>query len=171
VKAKRPLGPGHWMRWSRLKVRAAYLDRLVSSDALHTEPRRLLGTRYSIADPARLADARARLDAIALSSAQVDVAQTALGGLAYAIGIPQRFYPRPAWTRMQQIAAGQLTVEADPGAVASEAATQTSFRASVQAVITEVILGGFVDAAARRRNRRSRSRRRCSCPATGTKAN
>jgi hypothetical protein len=135
-----------WVGSPRKGIGSAYLTRLVSAGALRAEPRRLLGTRWVIADPARVADARARLDAIALSKGTVDAAQAALGGLAYWVGAVERRYRgevnRPARGRMQKIAIG-LWLEplsgGVPDAPASAApATQEAFRAVVHAATLAV---------------------------------
>jgi Golgi phosphoprotein 3 GPP34 len=128
---------------------STYLGRLVS-DALRGEKRRIIGTRWLITDPARVADARQRLDAIALSPGQVDVAQAAEGGLAHAIDLDVFLYPgkanRSARERLQQIAEGQWTIEAVTGAAADAASsdpaaatTHRTIRAVVHASTSAVI--------------------------------
>ena len=99
------------------------------------EPRRLVGNRWLIADPARAADARGRLDVIAHSSA------ISLDGYLHPGSAGQ-----PARERLEQIAKGQRTGEAVTGlakdAAASDtiaAATQASLRAVVQAATDAVI--------------------------------
>ena len=84
-----------------------------------------------------------------LSPRQVDIAQAAFGGLAYAIGLAVFLYPgkanRSVWQRLQQIAEGQWTIEAVTGAAADAtssdpaAATQGTTRAVVQAATSAVI--------------------------------
>ncbi len=149
-RAKRPPQPRKWFASRPSGLALTYLKRLVSSGALRSEPRRIVGTRWLIADPARVADARARLDAIALSAGQVDVAQAAFGGLAHAISLDDFLYPgkanRSARERLDQIAKGQWTGEAVTGAVTDAAAidttaagTRASIRAVVQAATNAVI--------------------------------
>jgi hypothetical protein len=154
VQAKQPPKAKHWIvggwTYKGRRVVTAYLGRLVSAGALRSEKRRITGTRWLITDPARVANARERLDAIALSPGQVDVAQAAFGGLAYAIGLAVILYPgkanRSVWQRLQQVAEGQWTIEAVTGAAADAASgdpagamTQGTTRAVVQAATGAVI--------------------------------
>jgi len=92
VQAKQPPKPKNWIvggwTYKGRHVVTTYLGRLASAGVLRSERRRIAGTRWLITDPARVADARGRLDAIALSPGQVDVAQAAFGGLAHPMGSP-----------------------------------------------------------------------------------
>jgi Golgi phosphoprotein 3 (GPP34) len=152
----RPPRPKVWVGRRRRGIRDDYLRRLVASGALRAQPGRFFGTRYFIADPARVADARARLDAIALSTGQVDTAQAAFGGLAHAIGLDLRLYRgrtrRQAYKRMAEIGKGQWTVAAVTGAVAdatrsaTQAATDAATRAAMQSA-TDAAIQAAVHAA------------------------
>jgi hypothetical protein len=72
-------------------------------------------TRWQVSDTAREAQVRARLDAIAGGTGQVDLADAAYGGLAHAMGLPARLYPGIARsdlrTRLWEIANGAWTTD------------------------------------------------------------
>lgn len=153
VQAKQPPKPKNWIvggwTYKGRRVEITYLGRLASAGVLRSEKRRMAGTRWLITDPARVADAKRRLDAIALSPGQVDVAQAAFGGLAYATELYRFLYPgkasRSAHERLQQIAEGQWTIEAvtdaasaDPTAAAAQAAITAVVQAATSAVIQAV---------------------------------
>ncbi len=64
-----PPRPETWVGLPRRGIRAAYAARLISAGVLHLHPSRALGTpRYQVTDPARMATARSRLDAVTQSS-------------------------------------------------------------------------------------------------------
>ena len=73
-------------------------------------------TRWRISDTARLAGARARLDAIALSADPADSADAAYAGLAHAIGLGALLYRgwenRPTRKRLERIAKGEWSAGA-----------------------------------------------------------
>jgi hypothetical protein len=91
---------------------------------LQAERRTRLGifsvTRWRVVDAGRQAEAKARLDAIALSAGPVTTAQAALAGLAHATGLGTALYRgrdgRPARTRLERIAKGDEVAMAVPGA-------------------------------------------------------
>src|SRR5258708_27592755 len=60
-----------WVSRPRRGIVAAYLGRLEASGALRSE-NAVFGTRWRIADPGRVSEAAARLDAIARSAGAVD---------------------------------------------------------------------------------------------------
>src|SRR5262249_57789081 len=99
----------------------AYLARLAAAGVIQRQEQTRLGfirvTRWQITDPARVADARARLDAIAKSTGQVDLSQAAFGGLAHAIGLAGRLYRgrdgRDRRKRLELVADGGLAAGAD----------------------------------------------------------
>src|SRR5262249_912962 len=70
ARSRRPARATQWVGRPRRGVLEAYLERLVTSGAVRPE-RRFIGKRYFIADPARAADTRARLDEIAQSAGMV----------------------------------------------------------------------------------------------------
>src|SRR5438128_703991 len=80
-----------WVARSRPGLVGRYLDRLAAAGVVRAERRKVLGvlpvTRWTVADTARLAQVRARLDAIASGSGSLDSAQAALAGLAGATGL------------------------------------------------------------------------------------
>ena len=103
---------------SRTLIRPdAYLAELAAAGTIRRQEQTRLGfirvRRWEITDPARVQDARARLDAIAAGTGKVDLAQAAFGGLAHAIGVPGRLYPgrdgRDRRKRLELVADGQLT--------------------------------------------------------------
>jgi Golgi phosphoprotein 3 (GPP34) len=113
---RRPPRATDWVGRPRRRILPGYLDRLVAAGILRAGPRRITGTKYFISDPARAADARARLDAIALSTGMVDTVQAAFGGLASAIDLDRLLYPgragRAARRRLSEVGKGQWTVAA-----------------------------------------------------------
>ena len=121
-----------WVSRPRRGIAEAYLERLAAAGVLRAERRTRLGvfpvTRWHVADAARQAEAKARLDAIALSTGPVSTAQAALAGLAHATGLGTVLYPgrasRPARARLERIAKGHETAAAVSDAVSGEAASQ-----------------------------------------------
>ena len=85
-----------WVAADRGELVKRYLDRLAAGGTIQLERRKVLGlfrvNGWTVADAGRLAAARARLDAVAYGSGPVDMAQTALAGLAAAIGLPPLIY-------------------------------------------------------------------------------
>jgi hypothetical protein len=159
--ARRQLQPRAWVGRPRRKIREVYLARLEAAGTVRAEHGTTLGifpvTRWRIVDPARVAQARARLDAIALSSGPVEVTQAAFAGLAHAVGLGALLYRgqehRYARKRLERIAAGDWTaaavaaadnVQADPlagGAPIATEQTQIHFahRAAVEAATAAAI--------------------------------
>jgi hypothetical protein len=132
-----PPRPETWVGLPRRGIRAAYAARLISAGVLRLESSRVLGTpRYQVTDPSRVAAARSRLDAVTRSAGAsaggppadgappagapagppAELAQTALAGLASAIGLGDVLYPgregRAPRTRMAQIARQQVIAQA-----------------------------------------------------------
>ncbi len=98
---RRPFRPKAWVGHPPSGICDAYLARLAAAGAVREERGKLLGfipaSRWRIADPARAADARARLDAIVHAPGQVGIAEAAYAGLASASGLGPVLYPgRPA---------------------------------------------------------------------------
>ena len=126
--ARREVQPRSWVGRPRRGIRKEYLARLEAAGILRAERGTTLGifpvTRWRIADPARVAQARARLDAVALSSGPVEVSQAAFAGLAHAVGLGALLYRgrghRQARKRLEEIAAGDWTA----GAVSAAASDQ-----------------------------------------------
>jgi hypothetical protein len=149
LRARRPPRPTTWVGSPRRGILVAYLNRLAAAGAIRAERRRIFGTRYFIADPGRVAAARARLDGIALSAGMVDVAEAAFGGLAHAIALDRVLYKglagRPVRKRLMEMGKGQWTVAAVSRAAqatssamqaadaASSAATHAASHAATQA--------------------------------------
>jgi hypothetical protein len=81
---RRGVRPKTWVSHPRRGICDAYLARLAAAGAVRAERGVRLGifpvTRWHVTDTARLSEARARLDAIALSTGPADTAQTAYAG-------------------------------------------------------------------------------------------
>jgi hypothetical protein len=121
-----------WVSRRRPGIRQAYLARLTAAGAISGE-RHLTGTRWRVQDAARAADARARLDAVVLSSGSVDTSQGAYGGLAHAAGLGSLIYKgwanRAARKRLAQLAKGGWP------ATASTADSTDAMQAAVRAAV------------------------------------
>ena len=109
-------------------------------------------TRWRVTDAARQAEARARLDAIALSDGPVSTAQAALGGLAHAAGLGVVLYPgranRKARARLERIAKGSDVAAAAGSGAADE--TSHAMAAASQAAVaaaTSAAVAAATDAA------------------------
>jgi hypothetical protein len=157
TQARRPPRPRGWVGKPRRGIRDAYLARLVSAEVIQAEHGGIFGrVRWRVAAPARVAGARARLDAIANSSGNVDTTAAAFGGLGHAVGLDRVLYPgrggRQARGRLAEVAKGQWTVAAVAGAVtdsvrpATDAAIQASTAAAIQAA-TQAATDAAVQAA------------------------
>ena len=104
-----------WVGRPRRGITEAYLARLERAGTIRIEQARILGIRIKpllhVTDTARVADARARLDAIALGSGTVDSAQAAYGGLARATNVDWIIYPgwdgNSARKRLDDVAKGK----------------------------------------------------------------
>jgi pyruvate/2-oxoglutarate dehydrogenase complex dihydrolipoamide acyltransferase (E2) component len=145
ARSRRPARATQWVGHPRRGILDTYLRRLMTRGVVRPE-RRFLRKRYFIADPARAADARVRLDAIAHSSGMIDTGQAAFGGLAHAVGLGDLLYrgrgARPLRKRLAEVAKGQWTAAAvsqagadaaRSAAAATEAAAQAATRAAMQA--------------------------------------
>ena len=151
---RRPPGAQAWCSRPRRGIWDAYLARLAAAGVVQAEQQTRLRffrvTRWRVTDPARVADARARLDAIARGTGQVDLAQAAFGGLAHATGLSGQLYPgragRGTRKRLQQVADGDLTAGPDgPGAhhavshsvhAASHAAVSAAVHSATHAAVS-----------------------------------
>ena len=144
---RRPPRARAWCSRPRRGICDAYLARLAAAGVLKRQEQTRLGfirvTRWQITNTARLTDARARLDAIAQGTGEVDLGQAAFGGLAHAIGLAGRLYPgrdgRARRKRLELVADGGLTAGADgPAPHAHHAATHSAHAASHAAVSAAV---------------------------------
>jgi hypothetical protein len=152
-----------WVARQRPKLVERYLARLEAGGTISADRRKVLGfipaTRWTIADTARAAQARARLEAVASSTGSVDSAQAALAGLASAIDVTRYVFPGLAGAgarrRLRQAArrdpaAGSVTRAvggaADAPDAARRAATDAAMAAAVQAA-TSAAVAASVDAA------------------------
>jgi hypothetical protein len=155
AKARRQLRPKNWVSHPRRGICDAYLARLAGAEQ-GTKLGIFPTTRWRITDAGRLADARARLDAIALSAGQVDTAQAAYAGLAHAVGLGSLLYPgwanRHVRKRLEQIAKREWAATAASRAMATgtdatdavpdvsvEAASQAAVHAASQAAVQAAV--------------------------------
>jgi hypothetical protein len=151
--ARRPPRPKTWVGHPGSQIVNTYLARLAATGAIRPERGRVLAfvpvVRWRIADSARAADARARLDAIARATGPVDTAQAAFAGLASASGLGPVLYPgwanRQLRQRLERIAKGELT-QAAGAAVQATRATDAAGRAAVQSA-TDAATQAATDAA------------------------
>jgi len=150
--AGRPPKARAWVARPRRGIVTAYLAKLEASGALRRESA-FFGTRWRVADPARMNQAAARLDAIARSAGPVDTAGAAFGGLAHAAGLDALLYRglanRGLRARLRQIAEGRVAW-ADPtspaitdavggaarAAQATDAARRAAANAAAQAAVS-----------------------------------
>lgn len=143
--ARRGVRPKAWVRRPRRGICDAYLNRLVAGGALRAERVGIFAvTRWRVADPARLASARARLDEVALSDAPTSTAQAAYAGLAYAVGLPALLYRgrdnRQVRKRLERIAKGQWAAAAvDAASRDTAAASHAAMSAAQQAAVASAV--------------------------------
>jgi Golgi phosphoprotein 3 GPP34 len=106
----------HWVSHPRSGIATAYLERLAAAGTVRQEG--TFRVRWRATDPRSLAGARSRLEAIASPGARLGLRQTALGGLAHAIGLDAALYPgwgnRTIRRRFKEIADGAWTEAAEP---------------------------------------------------------
>jgi Golgi phosphoprotein 3 (GPP34) len=159
TQARRPPRPRAWVGKPRRGIRDAYLARLVSAGAIAAGTQGIFGrARWQIVAPARVAEARARLDTIANSGGTVGTAEAAFGGLAHAVGLDRMLYPglggRQLRKRLTEVAKGQWTVTAVSGAVAdsvrsaTDAAIMASTAAATQAAVDAAVQAAIAASAA-----------------------
>lgn len=142
---RRPPRAKAWCSRPRRGICDAYLDRLAAAAAIHAREQTRLGfikvRRWEVTDPARAQDARARLDAIAAGTGEVDLAQAAFGGLAHAIGLAGHLYPgrdgRPRRKRLETVAGGEYTEAA--GAPGAHHAVTHSVHAASHAAVSAAV--------------------------------
>lgn len=139
----------YWVATGRGDVTRPYLERLVSAGTIRAESRKAMGlvsvTGWTVLDAGRLAEARARLDAIAYGSGSAaDSEQVALAGLAGAIGLPSLVYPgfagRVARKRVAQVGRDSGSPPNLPAA--PRTATTTAVWASINGVTHAVASAG-----------------------------
>jgi hypothetical protein len=154
--ARRPPRPKAWVGHPGSHIVDTYLARLAAAGAIREDRRTLLGfipaLRWRIADTARAADARARLDAIARATGPVDTAQAAFAGLASASGLGPVLYPgwanRQVRQRLERIAKGELTQGAGAAQTAQATrATDAAARVAAQSAATDAATAAATQAA------------------------
>jgi hypothetical protein len=139
--ARRGVRAKGWVSRPRRGIAEAYLERLAAAGVLRAERRTRLGifpvTRWHVADAARQAEVKARLDAIALSTGPVSTAQAALAGLAHATGLGAVLYPgragRPARARLERIAKGSEEAAGVADAASASGAASQAMAAANEA--------------------------------------
>ena len=142
-----PPRAGNWCSRPRRGICDAYLARLAAAGVIRAEQQTRLGfirvIRGQITDTARVADARARLDAIAQGTGPVDLGQAAFGGLAHAIGLAGRLYPgrdgRDRRKRLELVAEGGLTAGPDVPAQHAHHAVPHSVHAASHAAVSAAV--------------------------------
>jgi hypothetical protein len=152
-----------WVARHRPGLVHFYLGRAEAAGTIRGERRTRLGfipaTRWVVADTARAAQARARLEAVAASTGPVSQEQAALGGLAAASGVAHVAFPgragmtarkrlREAGQREPAVAATSAAAAATVNATtaATNAATQAAMDAAVRAA-TDAAVNAAVSAA------------------------
>jgi Golgi phosphoprotein 3 (GPP34) len=144
---RRPPRARGWCSRPRRGICDAYLARLAAAGVLRRQEQTRLGfiraTRWQVTDTARVADARARLDAIAEGTGQVDLGQAAFGGLAHAVGLAGRLYPsrdgRDRRKRLELVADGGLTAGPDGPAPHAHHAVSHSVHAASHAAVSAAV--------------------------------
>jgi hypothetical protein len=143
-----------------------YLARAEAAGTIRAQRRKALGfipmTRWTVLDTARAAQARARLQAVAASTGNVDAEQAALAGLATAIDATRVVFPGLAGSaarkRLRQAAkrepaaadAARAAAGAADASAAQRAATDAATRAAMDAAVraaTDAAVSAAVDAA------------------------
>lgn len=124
-------------------VARGYLERLSGAGTIRAERRKALGliavTGWTVADAGRLAEARARLDAVAYGLVGVGPEQAVLAGLAGAIGLASLVYPGFAGRAARKgLAAAASSPAAD---AAARAATDAAVRASINPATDATVPG------------------------------
>ena len=143
----RPPRARTWCSRPRRGICDAYLARLAAAGALQRQDGTRLGfirvTRWLVTDTARVTDARARMDAIAQGTGQVDLGQAAFGGLAHAVGLSGRLYPgrdgRGRRKRLELVADGGLTAGPDGPAQDAHHAVSHSVHAASHAAVSAAV--------------------------------
>ena len=116
AQASRPPRAERWVSHPRRGISASYLERLAAAGIIRKE--RAVLTRWRVTDAARVADARARMNAIATTATRLGLDQAAFGGLAHATGLDAALYPgwgnRGIRRRFKEVADGTWTDATDP---------------------------------------------------------
>jgi hypothetical protein len=139
--ASKPPKPKSWASKPRRGIVTGYLTKLANAGKIQ----RSAGARarWQVADTDGLATARARLDAIAGGTGQVDLEQAAYGGLVQAVQLDRLLYRgwdnRAVRKRLKEIAQGKWTAPAAEPADAATQAEQAAISAATQAAITAAI--------------------------------
>jgi len=156
-----------WVARHRPGLGGRYLARAEAAGIIRADRRKALGfipvTRWVVVDTARAAQARARLEATAASSAAVSPAQAALAGLASAIEVTRVVFPGragaaarkrlrevakrdPGAARATRAVTGAASDASDALRTATDSATAAAMDAAVRAA-TDAAVSAAVDAA------------------------
>ena len=148
---ERPLTAKAYIARARPRLVERYLARLKDGGMIQADRRMVLGfipvTRWVVTDTARVARARATLQAVADSTGTVEPAKAALAGLAYAVGVASYVFPGvagvPARKRLRDAAMADPATDAAVRA-ATDAAVMASISAATAAATSAATsAGGF----------------------------
>jgi len=136
-----------WVARRRKDHVRLYQERLAADGIIRADQYNFLGfipaVRWKIADTARAAQARSRLEAVAASTGPVQPAQAALAGLATATGAADLVFPgwsgRAARKRLKQAASGDFTAARASRAAAGANASDEALREAMNDSITSAI--------------------------------
>jgi hypothetical protein len=147
--ARRPPKPKSFASRPRRGIVTGYLDKLATAGKIQRSARGR--ARWSVVDQDGLARARARLDAIAAGTGQVDLEQAAYGGLVHAVQLDRPLYPgwsnRAVRKRMREIARGKWRATAADLAGPADAATSAAIQAAIAAAIDAAVYAATAAAA------------------------
>lgn len=114
--ARKPPRLRHWVATPRANITRTYLARLVAEGAIGDREGSVLRPRWPVRDAARAASVRARLDAVALGTGDVDSGEAAFAGIANAIGLGRVMYRgadnRPVRKRLRDLTKNDLAASA-----------------------------------------------------------
>jgi Golgi phosphoprotein 3 (GPP34) len=139
-----------WVARQHPELVNRYLARHSEAGTIRFEDRTVLGLlriqRWTVLDPARVTEARARLDAIVSATGPLTSEQVVFAGLVHAVGLGGSLYPKRAGqaarSRLEAIAAQNDTVKTVAGArdaasnaVGTSAATNTVLQVGIWTAI------------------------------------
>lgn len=144
---RRGLTAKDWVARRRTGHVRAYQAQLAADGIIHGDRYKFLGfipaVRWKLADTARAAQARSRLEAVAASTGPVQPAQAALAGLATAIGAAHTVFPgrsgRAARKRLQQAARGDFAAAGASRAAAGAYARDEAYREAMNDALSSAI--------------------------------
>jgi len=136
-----------WVARRRAGHVRGYQARLADDGVIRADRRTFLGfipvTRWKVTDPARVARARARLEAVAASTGPVRPAQAALAGLAGPTGAASLVFPgwsgRAARKRLKEAARSDLAAAGASQAADAAYAGDEAYRDAISDSITAAV--------------------------------